>query len=82
MNELNQTYAVPPPIEETREYRPSTQQALTEHRIEIKFLSRGCVVSVGCKEIAFETVDAAMTELNAYVAEPYEMQKKWREILK
>lgn len=65
-----------------KENRPSNQQALREHEVTIRFLSRGCVVRVGCQEIPFESVDTAMTELIAYVAEPWEMQKKWREALK
>lgn len=77
MNELVE--AVPTP---EKEYRPTNKEALRHRRIEIRFLDRGCIISVGCKEIAFESVDNAMTELNAYVANPYEMQIKWIEILK
>jgi hypothetical protein len=67
---------------ESQEYIPLKEEALREYEIKIRFLSRGCIVSVGCKEIPFETIDTAMTELNAYVSEPWKMQKKWREILK
>lgn len=63
------------------EYRPSNKEALREFEINIRFLSRGCVVRVGCKEIAFEDVASAMTAINAYVANPWEEQKKWRKIL-
>jgi hypothetical protein len=65
----------------TNEYRPSNNEALRDHEIRIRFLSRGCVVSVGCKEIAFESVEKAMEELNNYVANPYDEQQKWRKIL-
>jgi hypothetical protein len=65
----------------TKEYRPSNNEALRDHEIRIRFLSRGCVVSVGCKEIAFESVEKAMEELNNYVANPWEQQQTWRKIL-
>jgi hypothetical protein len=68
----------PSPIEE---YRPSRIEALQGYEIRIKFLSRGCIVSVGCKEIAFEKISDAMTALNNYVAEPYDSQSHWRKIL-
>jgi hypothetical protein len=71
--------AVPEPTNE--EYRPSDNEALREHEIRIRFLSRGCIVSVGCKEIAFESIETAMAAINLYVANPYDEQQKWRKIL-
>ena len=70
--------AVPQP---TNEYRPSNNEALKDYEITIRFLSRGCTVRVGCKEIAFEKVEEAIAELNNYVANPYDEQQKWRKIL-
>ena len=64
-----------------QEYRPSNQQVLPEYEINIRFLSRGCVVQVGCKSIAFETVESAMKEINEYVNNTYETQQKWRKLL-
>lgn len=64
-----------------QEYRPSNKEALREYEIRIKFISRGCIVSVGCKDIAFEDPIKAMEAVNAYVANPWEEQKKWRKIL-
>ena len=66
------------PVEE---YRPSNKEALREWEIRIKFLNRGCIVSVGCKEIAFENYIEAMAAINKYVANPWEEQQKWRKIL-
>ena len=64
------------------EHRPSKQEALRDFEINIRFLSRGCIVRVGCKEIPFEDVSKAMAELNEYVAkDTYEVQKKWRKLL-
>ena len=65
----------------TKEYRPSHNEVLQEYEIRIKFLSRGCIVSVGCKEIAFENVSEALGAFNLYVTSPYEEQQKWRKIL-
>jgi hypothetical protein len=47
----------PSPIEE---YRPSRIEVLQQHEIRIRFLSRGCIVSVGCKDIAFENISEAL----------------------
>ena len=73
----------PMPVEECypKEYRPSNQQALQEYEITVRFLSRGCIVNVGCKLIAFETTESAMKEINEYVSNPWETQKRWRNLL-
>jgi len=77
---------IPPiPVEDCypdkREYGPSKQQVLQEYEITLRFLSRGCVVNVGCKSIAFETAESAMKEVNEYVTNPWETQKRWRNLL-
>jgi hypothetical protein len=71
--------AVPSP---TSDYRPSNKEALREHEIRIRFLSRGCVVSVGCQEIAFESVKNAMDAINDYIVNPYNEQQRWKPILR
>ena len=63
------------------EYRPSNKEILREYEINIKFLSRGCTVRIGCKDIAFESAQDAMAAINAYVANPWEEQQKWRKLL-
>ena len=63
------------------EYKPSNKEALRNFEIRIRFLDRGCIVSVGCKEIAFENYTEAMAALNAYVTNPWDEQQKWRKIL-
>ena len=70
--------SVPTPCEE---YKPSNHQVLQEYEVRLQFLSRGCLVHVGCKSIAFETIESAMKELNEYVNNTYETQKKWRILL-
>jgi len=68
------------PVKET-EYKPSNKQCLRDYEILIRFLSRGCVIRVGCQEIAFESAEEAMKELNEYVNNTYDTQQKWRKIL-
>jgi hypothetical protein len=62
------------------EYKPKRQELLREYSVNIRFLTIGCVIEVGCKSIPFTSVDEAMKELNEYVKNPYEMVKKWNEI--
>lgn len=83
MRDYDNNLTVPEPGLETKsqEYKPTNQQVLQEYEIRLQFLSRGCVVYVGCKSIAFETVESAMKEVNEYVNNTYETQKKWREFL-
>jgi hypothetical protein len=64
-----------------KEYQPKNSDLLKEYEIRIQFLSRGCVVNVGCKSIAFESVENAIKELNEYVSNTWEVQKKWNAIL-
>jgi hypothetical protein len=64
------------------EDRPSNTEFLREYDINIKFLNRGCIVHVGCRTIAFESIENAMNAINAYVSNPYEEQEKWREVLR
>ena len=63
------------------DYKPSNHEVLQEYEIRLQFLSRGCIVHVGCKSIAFESVESAMKEVNEYVNNTYEVQKKWRALL-
>ena len=64
-------------VDQAVEYKPSRSQALRDYRIEIEFLSIGCIVRVGCKTIPFTSVDEAMKEINAYVKDPVTSQKVW-----
>ena len=59
------------------EYKPSRSECLREHDVRIRFLTLGCVIEVGCKNIPFTTVTEGMQALNEYVAKPYEIRKIW-----
>lgn len=60
-----------------KEYRPSRMECLRDYNINIRFLSVGCLIEVGCKSIAFSTIKEAMEALNQYVAKPYETRQVW-----
>lgn len=60
----------------------NNQEYLKDYEIIIRFLSRGCIIEVGCKSIPFESVETAIKELSDYVNNPYEVGEKWRKLLK
>ena len=64
-------------VKQSKEWIPSRQECLQNHEVKIRFLSLGCIISVGCKEIPFTTVKEAMEALNEYVARPYETREIW-----
>lgn len=59
---------------------PKRQEILRDYEISIRFLSVGCVIRVGCKEIPFTSVNEAMNKLSLYVKDPYEEGKKWQKV--
>jgi hypothetical protein len=65
-----------------KEYKPSRMECLRDYQVGIKFLSIGCVISVGCKDVPFSTVKEGMEALNDYVSNPYETRKIWEERFK
>ena len=72
--------ASPYPSDGAKEYVRPRMDYLRDYEINIRFLSLGCVVRVGCKEIAFTSIEEAMTEVNAYVANPKELEKKYNKL--
>lgn len=62
------------------EYKPKRAELLRDYEIGIRFLSVGCLVRVGCREIAFSTISEAMDNINRYVNNPYEESKRWNSI--
>lgn len=63
-------------------YVPSYNEAIRNYEINIAFLSRGMVISVGCQKIPFESNEKGVEELANYVKDPVGTQKKWLEIFK
>jgi hypothetical protein len=80
-DELMPQLATGTPVQEdcVEKYRPSRTELLRYHQINIRFLSIGCVIEVGCKSIPFSTIKEGMEALNNYVANPYEVTKIWEE---
>ena len=68
------------PLMQEKEYIRPRIDHLRDYSIGIRFLNLGAVVTVGCKEIAFTSIEEAMKELNAYVANPRELEKKYNEL--
>ena len=62
-----------------KEYRPSRTECLRDYPINIRFLSIGCIIEVGCKSVPFSTIAEGMKALNDYVDNPYETRKIWEE---
>ncbi len=50
---------------------------LKKWNIEIAFFDRGCLVRVGCKSFAFESIEQAMAEVVAYTKDPIGVGKKY-----
>ena len=69
------------PIHGEKEYVRPRMDYLRDYAINIRFLTLGCVVQVGCKEIAFTSIEEAMKEVNAYVANPRELEKKYNKLV-
>ena len=79
MNEV-QEVAAPTRLEDVsceKQWQPSRQECLRDYEVKIRFLTLGCIVSVGCKEIPFTTIKEGMEALNQYVAKPYEVRQIW-----
>lgn len=64
-----------------KEQTSSKQEFLSQWDVNINFLSRGCVIRVGCKSIPFSSNDEAIAELNKYFSNPQETSREWRQKL-
>jgi hypothetical protein len=82
-NEPVQELSPPPQLTRNsgeKEYIRPRIDYLRDHEISIRFLSLGCIVRVGCKEIAFTSITEAMQEVNEYVANPKLLTDKYNKI--
>ena len=66
-----------PVCAQEEQWKPSRQECLRDYEVKIRFLTLGCIVSVGCKEIPFTTIKEGMEALNQYIAKPYEVRQIW-----
>lgn len=65
---------------EIRQATPKKQELLRYHDISIHFLSIGCVIKVGCKEIPFSSNKEALLALSKYVSNPRDEYDKWTKV--
>lgn len=65
----------------SKEYRPSDNDILRQYEITLKYLSKGMVITIGCKQIAFSDNKEGLDALNAYINNPNEESDKWHKIL-
>lgn len=80
-NRINEQVGAPELSEPIKsEYKLKRIELLREYEINIRFLSVGCLVRVGCKEIAFSTITEAMENINRYVNNPHEESERWNMI--
>jgi hypothetical protein len=64
------------------EIRMTGPETLRQYPLLIDFLHRGCIIRIGCKQIAFESPNDAIKEIQEYIADPIGMKKKWEDVLK
>ena len=63
------------------ERKPSPQRALREYEVNLRFLSKGMIIRVGCKEIAFSDNKEGIEALTKYLESPQEEQDRWYKLL-
>jgi hypothetical protein len=64
-----------------KQWRPSKNECLKNHQINIEFLSMGCIVRVGCMSIPFQFINDAMDAIKAYTEHPYEERQRWEKLI-
>ena len=79
MREYDQNEAVPV-MDVPKEYIRPRMDYLRDYEIGIRFLSLGCIVKIGCKDVAFSSIEEAMQEVNAYVADPRSIEEKYNKL--
>lgn len=64
-----------------KQWQPSKMECLKSFNINIRFLSIGCLVEVGCMSIPFTNITDAMEALQTYVDNPYEERQRWEKLI-
>lgn len=65
--------------EKMQEIPPQDYRA--RYPIEIQFMTRGCVIKIGCVTIPFSTTEEARDALIEFIDTPKESIKKWEKLL-
>ena len=63
-----------------KEYVPSAGDILRQYEVSIKPLDSGVVIRVGCKSIAFNSLEDALVHVNLYFKDPVTSYKKWTKL--
>jgi len=61
------------------EYVPSAGDILISNAVRIEVVDCGAIVKVGCKTIAFSTVEEALEQVNVHFKDPVASYKKWNQ---
>ena len=64
---------------EKKEYLPSAGEILRSNEIAIEVLDCGATVRVGCKKLAFSTVEEALEQINIHFKDPVSSYTKWNQ---
>lgn len=63
-----------------KQWQPSRVECLKNYNINIRFLSIGCIVEVGCMSIPFGNITDAMEALQTYIDNPYKERQRWEKL--
>jgi hypothetical protein len=58
-------------------YVPNAAEILKDFPVSIKVLDCGAIINVGCKSIAFSTLQEALEQFNLHFIDPVASYKKW-----
>jgi len=61
-------------------YKQPKIEILKNHEVNIAFMDVGMVIRVGCKSLAFTSIEQGMLEFSAYVKDPHTARSKWEQI--
>jgi len=63
-----------------KEYMPSAKDILKEHEVRITVLDSGVIIKVGCRSIAFNSLEDALVHVNLHFKDPVTSYKKWTKL--
>ena len=61
-------------------YVPSKGDILKDYEVSIKSLDSGVIVRVGCRSIAFNSLEDALVHVNLHFKDPVTSYKKWTKL--
>lgn len=63
-----------------KEYERTAGDILKEYEVSIRVLDSGVIIRVGCKSIAFNSLEDALVHVNLYFKDPVTSYKKWTKL--